>query len=233
MSKLWRIAGIATLVVVLAAGAVGVVALAQEGSDDSDGFNLKDRLQAAIADILGITVERYQSAIEEAEDNVLAEAVDGGWLTQDQADRLAEQLDREPPEGRMAMPFHGMRGFPGMGGESLLSVAADALGVTRAELVEALADDKSIADVAAEKGLDVQTIADAYLQDYKEELADAVADEDITQKQADLMLDRAAEQVADQLEATGAGCRPGKFMGRGGRIGGFERFRRVPGFGLY
>ena len=66
------------------------------------------------------------------------------------------------------MPFgHGGRGFK-MGGwmgdpdSSAFSVAADKLGLTVDELVDELANGKSIAELAAEKGVDPQEISDAY-----------------------------------------------------------------------
>ena len=224
MKRLMKIAGIATLVVVLAAGAVGAVALAQEGSEDSSGWNFRDRMHQAIASILGITVEKYEEAIETAEDQVLEQAVADEWLTQEQADRMQEHLDAVPGPGRGGMGFRGMRGMPGMHSESLISIAAEQLDMSVSDLTDELQDGKSIADVAAEKGVETQTIADAYLAQYKEKLADAVADGDITQKQADAMLENRAEQVAEQLEAACGGCMPGGFMGpgdRGHRSGGF------------
>ena len=231
MRKLAKIAGIATLVVILAAGVVGAVALAQEGSDDSEGWNLRDRMHRAIASILGISVEKYESAIEEAEDTVLADAVVEGWLTQEQADKLAERMDLVPPAGRMGLPFHGMRGGWDMRGGSLFSVAAEQLDLTLPELMEELADGSSVAEVAAEKGVDPQAIADAYLAQVEENLAEAVENERITQKQADLVLENAAENVAAQLEAACGGSGPAGFMGRGGHMGGCRGFPGGKGTG--
>ncbi len=232
MRKLVKLAGIATLVVVLAAGAVGVVALAQEGSTTSSGWSLRDKMHEAIASILGVSVDKYEAAITEAKDTVLAQAVTDGWLTQEQADKLAERMDQIPPEDGMGLPFHGMRGGWDMRGSSLFSVAAEKLGLTVQELMTELQSGKSIADVAAEKGVDTQTIADAYIAQVKEQLDTAVADGRITQKQADLQLENITAQVTTQLEAACGGCVPGGFMGRGGRGRGFEGFPGGKGFGL-
>ena len=111
--------------------------------------------------------------------------------------------------------------MPGLRGESLISVAAEQLGMSQSDLVDELQAGKSIAEIATEKGVDAQTIADAYLAQVKEKLADAVTNGDITQKQSDAMLESMAEQVANQLEAACGGCLPGGFMGHGGRRGGF------------
>ena len=89
-----------------------------------------------------------------------------------------------------------------------------------AELREQFKEGKSIAEVAQEKGVDPQSIADTYLAQYKEKLDQAVADEDLTQKQADQMLSNMAEAVAERLEGACGGC----------WIGGF-RARVIPGRG--
>ena len=224
MSKFWKIAGIATLVAVLAVGALGTVALAQEGSTASSGWNLREKMQEAIASILGISVEDYQAAIETAEDQVLEQAVADEWLTQEQADKLHERLDAVPELGRFGKGFPGMPRMPGVRGESLYTVTAEQLDMSQSDLIDALQEGKSIADVAAEKGVDPQTIADAYLAQVEEKLADAVTNGDITQKQADAMLENMAEHVANQLEAACGGCLPGGFMGHGGRGRDFDGF---------
>ncbi len=220
MSKFWKIAGIATLVAVLAVGALGTVALAQEGTTPSTGWDFRGKLQEAIASILGISVEDYQAAIETAEGQVLEQAVADEWLTQEQADRLQERLDAVPESGHFGRGFYGMRGFPGLRGESLVAVAAEQLDVSEGDLIDLLQEGKSIAEVASEKGVDPQTIADAYLAQIQAKLADAVEDGNITQKQADAMLENMAEHIASQLEATD-GCLPSGPVGHHGRRGDF------------
>jgi hypothetical protein len=88
-----------------------------------------------------------------------------------------------------------------------------------------LTDGKSIADVAAGKGVDVQDIATAHLAQVEESLAEAVADGKLTQERADWMLEQAGEKVLDLLNNTWEGRFPGKFPG-GGRPG---RMRGFPG----
>lgn len=221
MSKFWKIAGIATVVAVLAVGALGTVALAQEGTTSSSGWNFREKMQEAIASILGISVEKYQAAIDTAEEQVLEQAVADEWLTQEQADRLQEHLDSVPEQDRFGRGSFGMPRMPGLRGESLISVAAEQLGMSQSDLVDELQAGKSIAEIATEKGVDAQTIADAYLAQVREKLAEAVENGDITQKQADAMLENMAEQLAEQLEAAGGKCLPGGFRGHGGPRGAF------------
>ena len=75
----------------------------------------------------------------------LAPLVSAGTITQAQADAVIEALQAAKPEGR-----HG----PGPGiVHASIDTAATALGVTSEELRTALRDGKSVADVAAEKGV--------------------------------------------------------------------------------
>ena len=52
----------------------------------------------------------------------------------------------------------------------------------------------------------------------------------LTQKQADSMLESMAEKVSDQLEGACGGFWPGGFMGRGGRSSGFPGGKGFPGW---
>ena len=112
-----------------------------------------------------------------------------------------------------------MGGLMGLGGDNLYSVAADQLGLKLTELLTELKDDKSIADLAKEKGVDTQgIIVDAHVAQVKERLDAAVADGAITQKQADYQLERITERAAEQIEGTGIAG--GAWRGRGcGRMG--------------
>ncbi|MGC8874661.1 MAG: hypothetical protein ACP5SI_09500 [Chloroflexia bacterium] len=216
MKRVWKWAGIAILVAILGAGVLGAVALAQgTGTETSGPFDFRERFRQAIANILGISVEAYDKAVEQARDQVLNEAVSEGWLTQDQADRMRERMELGLGFG----PWGKGRGFGrGFGwGVDLISVAAEKLGMSASDLVGALRDGKSIAQIAQEKGVDVQTIADAYIAKLEERLKQAVAEGKLGQKMADWMLEQARKQVNDWLEQTWSAPFPG--MPRGGRWG--------------
>jgi hypothetical protein len=236
------------LVAILGGAAIGAVALAQDG-EDGDGFpfNFRERLHATVADILGISVDEYDAALESAQEQVLGEAVTDGWLTQDQADRMRDRMDEGFGRGthdgfpgiRGDRFGHGRGSFVGGPENSLVGVAAEELDITAPELLEELRDGKSIAEVASEKDVEPQSIAVAYLAQLEENLNQAVEDGRITQKQADWMLTQAQEGVTDQLENTGQlkntrqlkntgeGCRPGGTRGSGRP----SRFRDFPGQG--
>jgi hypothetical protein len=236
MKTFWKVLGMATLVAVLGVMAVGAVALAQ---DDGDGsFDFRERVHQAIAGALGVSVEEYDAAVDQAHDQVLDEAVAEGVLTQEQADAIKErqELGYGPGMG-MRGGFLGPRGgaFGGrmggwMGGaeNSLIAVAADQLGMTVDELAAALQDgETTIAGLATAQGVDPQAIADEFIAGREELLAQAVADGRITQEQADLMLERMAEMVLQHLNGTLplGGRGPGGCLGGTGTQSGFGRGR--------
>ena len=115
----------------------------------------------------------------------------------------------------------GVVGRQGGSTNSLVSVAADVLGMERADLVAELQAGKTIAQVA-EGLVDPQTIVDAFIAIRAEKLAEAVANGCITQEQADLMLEHLAEEAAARVYEpfSPAGGRGQGGGGRGRRGGG-------------
>jgi hypothetical protein len=221
MKQFWRMAGVATLVAILGVAAFGAVAYAED--EELSPFDFRAKFREALAGALGVSVEEYDAAVDQAQEQVVAEAVAEGWLTEEQAELMQWRMDQAPGAG-----IRGMgkvpRGFgPGSrgGGDNLVSIAADELDMSLADLLTELQSGKSIAQVAADKGVDAQTIADAYLVQLKENLDESVAEGKITQKQADFALEQAGERVTDQLNKTWeegsrgfpGGGRPGRMKG--------------------
>ena len=234
MNRIVKVGGIAALVVVVALATVAVVS-AQSATPAPQAKNritdLWERMHQAIAKALGITVEQYDSAVTTARSDVLKQAVEEGLLTQEQADRMAEHwADGQGPMG-FGMPGsrgHSGRGGPGWemgprGGTSIISVAAEKLGLTVDELVKAMGTGKSIADVAKEKGVGLTVIVEAVVAERTDQLKALIKDGRLTQEKADIMLANLKEQVQKQLESKVApgrgsyqGCMPG-FQGEGFR----------------
>lgn len=89
-------------------------------------------------------------------------------------------------------PAHGAcHGF--RPGGVALDTAAEALGMSEADLRQALRDGSSIADVAAERNVDVKKVIDALVAEATARIDDEVAD-------GDLAADRAAELKEDLEE---------------------------------
>ena len=146
-------------------------------------------------------------------------------LTQAQADKVASTLKaagvgRGGPGGGFGGPGGGFGG-PGGGGHDL-STAATALGMSEADLRTALESGKTLADVAKDKSVSVDTLIAALVKAEKARIAQDVTDKRITQAQADQRLADLTKRVTDRVNSTrptrpggpdGAGMGPGKSDG--------------------
>jgi hypothetical protein len=149
----------------------------------------------------------------------LDEAVANGQLTQEQADamlvlmkaNLTRQINEgwSPRGGGFGFDGGGPFGHPGMGmrggrwgGSSLLTVAAEELGLTPAELITELQAGKSVADVAAEKNVAIDTIVDAVLAPRTDRLNELVAAGQLTQEAVDNRLADLRVDVTEWLNRT-------------------------------
>lgn len=152
-------------------------------------------------------------AVSERVDRVkqaLAGLVTDGTLTQQQADRVAETLgNAELGEGR----HHGGAGH-GLGRRGLdLDAAATALGLTSEELRTELREGKTLAQVAEERDVPVETLTDALVAAAETALRQAVEEGRLTQEQAD-------ERRADLEARLSAKIESGSPWGGGHRGGG-------------
>jgi polyhydroxyalkanoate synthesis regulator phasin len=143
---------------------------------------------------------------------VLKPLVDDGTITQTQADAVSAALvaDHQARDGQ-----HGKGGRRGLKSE----VLAQVLGMSADELRTALKSGKTIAQVAADQGVDVQVVIDALTAEMTNHIADEVASGELTQEEADAKLADLSARIADRVNnprpAEGAGGRGGH-----GRPGG-------------
>jgi len=193
MRKAWKIVAIVTMVAVLGVATVAAVAYAQDATTGSSAvWDFGQKVKEAIAEALGISVEKYEETVTAAQTQVLEEAVSEGVLTEEEADRMQQHLASDG--------FGGPRMGHGSPKTSLLmTVAAEKLGMTEAELRTELQTGRSIADVAEEKGVDTQVISDAYLEQTQADLDAQVADGSLTQEEADAKLEQKTDALPDRL----------------------------------
>lgn len=116
-----------------------------------------------------------------------------------------------PEDGDCAGGFRGGHGFL----HGNLDAAATALGITAEELRTELEAGKSIADVAGEKGVDVQTVIDALVAAATTKIDEALANGDITQEKADELKTNLVDRITDVVNRT----KPEGFRGGPGRHG--------------
>ena len=150
----------------------------------------------------------------------LEELVTEGVLTQEQADAVVTRILEKRPE-RPGPHGHGR------GGPHDVPAAAEALGLTGSELNEELRAGKSIAQVAQERGVDVQVVIDARVTAHTERIDEAVAEGRLTEEQAAEKKAALAERVTEMVNTVP----PAGGWRRGGPKGpGAERGPDAPPF---
>jgi hypothetical protein len=220
LKRKWLIALAGALaVVVVGAGAV----MAQEGSSGGSTSFL-DR----VAEKLGVERAELDQAIDEARSDELDEAVADGDITQEQADKLRRRFesgsgddapfllprrhgqpdgdgdgfrfDFQLPDGedesfRFGLPFG-----PGLG--NLDDEFAEFLGITTEELHDELrADDATIASVAEAHGKSRDEVKAFAVAKVEEKLDEAVANGDLPQAVADMILSGADMAIDAAIDA--------------------------------
>jgi uncharacterized protein YidB (DUF937 family) len=98
-------------------------------------------------------------------------------------------------------PWFGMMGRWGWGwpAGSLIATVAEKLGMSQSELIQELQNGKTIAALAQEKGVDLNTIVDAVVASQQARLNALVQAGRLTQEQADALLALARSSVTDRL----------------------------------
>lgn len=203
MKRLAIILGAAALLAVVGAGVAGVAAHAQGATPDRTGTldEYVEQIWDAVASKLGIAREDLEKAVTEARQEVADQAVEDGAIDQDQADRITEG-----PLGSFGFhpmgPRGGHRGHPGPSGcPGNQEALADELGMTADELAAEIEAGKTLDEIAEEKGVDLAAVR---LEALKADLAAKVEAGEITQEQADWLLE---------------GMEQGYTEGHGGRLG--------------
>lgn len=187
---------------VLAAGAVAV-AQARGGDPEAER---RAFLQDA-AERLGVDADELETALRDAAIARVDAAVEAGDLTEEQAARLKEHLrsgDFPLPGLRAGPGFglgHGGPGFElGLGGPGIFDAAATYLGLDEAELRERLADGSSLAELAEAAGKSVEGLKEAFLEQARSGLDDAVDDGILTRERADAILERLESHLDELVE---------------------------------
>lgn len=198
-----RIAAIALSGTVILGGTG--VAIAAVTNDDG-----KKAEQAVLDDAakrLDVTPEKLRDALSAAQDAQLDQAVKDGDLTQKQADAIKAARKQSGrvfggPHGKGGHHVFGGPGDPKMRRGHVLGARggmfgdiAKALGTTQAKLFAQLRAGKSLADVIKASGKSTSAVSAAVKASTKTRLDKAVKSGDITQKQADAMLDHVDEAV--------------------------------------
>ncbi len=115
---------------------------------------------------------------------VLKPLVDDGTITQEQADKVIAAIVAARPAGGHDGGHRGFGGPRGLIGQGL-DVVATTLGITNDEVVTALQDGQTLAELAVSNGKTAQDVIDAIVAEATTRINTAVTDGKITQAQAD------------------------------------------------
>lgn len=194
MKGLWRIAIVVAAVLALGGAAVGFVAAqTDEGSATTQAE--RPDFAARLAENLGITLEEFQAAVQQTQLDIVAEKLASGEITEEQAAQIRERI--ESGEGRFG-PGHDRPGHdrPGHNGcQRLVYQVSEIIGVPAGDVVSALEQGHSLAQIAEANGVPPAELMAALLSNLQEHLARAVEAGKIDQARADEMLANAAAEI--------------------------------------
>ena len=190
--------GGAKLKIVAASLAVAAVAGGGAALAATKPWSPKQESQAVLDDAakqLGVTPTELSDALKKALANRVDDAVAAGLLTKEQGDALKQRIESND----LALPFGlgfgfgkglGPWGRPGLGhglGRPFdkLSSAASYLGLSKSELRSQLAQGKTLAQIAKDRGKSVDGLVDALVKEANAKIDAAVKAGDLTQSQAD------------------------------------------------
>ncbi|MFT5201479.1 MAG: hypothetical protein ACI9C1_000855 [Candidatus Aldehydirespiratoraceae bacterium] len=169
---------------------------------------------AEVAADQGIDVQTLIDSMVTNTEERVATALEAGRIDQDKADEiLAGAADKATSivNGEFERPERpeGERGPRGPGGDGEI---AELLGLDQADLREAITGGQSLADIAADQGVDTQDLIDAIVDNAEERVNGGLESGRIDQEKADEILAGAADRAESIVN--------GDFEGRPGHRGG-------------
>jgi polyhydroxyalkanoate synthesis regulator phasin len=189
--------------------------------------SLSDLYWLALAQRLGISVDKLQQTVVDARKDAINQAVKQGLLTQAQADRLLQQLQNAAPgtvfdnfgRGRAVGQLRDVATSIRNAG---LDAAAKTLGMSTNDLTSALRGGKTLLVVAREKNVDVTKLRTAIADAEKAAVDQAVKDGKLTQAQANSIKTNITPDNIDLNTRSfnvpfPGGFNPGFFPGQGNR----------------
>jgi hypothetical protein len=183
--------------------------------------------ETVLAQKLGKTPQQLQTAKMEARDQLLADAVKAGKLTQAQADAI--KSGKRPNFGNRG-PGNGAQGQGGasrgiiQGVRDAMAAAASTLNMKPEDLQAQLRSGKSLAEIAQAKGVDRAALRAGIMAAVQNDVNTALRDGKITSTQATSIINEVSKNL-DQLldrkmgQRTGPGNRPGGNFAPGGQPG--------------
>jgi polyhydroxyalkanoate synthesis regulator phasin len=196
--------GVAGFLLAVALGAVGGFAAAQAFSDD-------DEPEAVLASE-DVDPEDESDSLTEALEFLVDEAVEAGRLTEEEGERLKDQLRsgdlpsflpriEKLPFGDRGFDLFDRGGFGFFFGEIVdLETAASYLDMSELALRDELEDGKSLADVARDRDKSVDGLVQVLADDAEERIEEAVEDGRLSEGRAERLKDDLEDRIRDRVE---------------------------------
>jgi ribosomal protein S20 len=153
--------------------------------------------RAAFAAALGVDESALTPAAKTAAKQVVDSALAAGRITQERAARLKTRIDQAEGDGCgvLAGRTAQVAGAIGVVRDGM-DAAADALKLSRAQLVAKIRDGKTLQSIAADAGVPYDTVTAAVVASVKQDLDAAVAKGTIRQARAARILERLQQNLA-------------------------------------
>jgi polyhydroxyalkanoate synthesis regulator phasin len=179
--------------------ALGLSVIAVGGAVGATQLTPREESRAVINDAarqLGIEPNELSEALEQALKNRVDDAVEDGRLTEQEGERMKERIEAGdvpffgpgPAFHRHHGPFH-----------SKLDAAAEYLGMSQAQLREALEGGKTLAQIARDRDKSVDGLVEALVTRAEQKLDDAVEDGRLTEAEKQDMLSGLRERLRDMV----------------------------------
>lgn len=178
-----------------------------------------------VAKVIGISVEDLRAAL--ADGQSIAEVAEANGVDrQDVVDALVEDAMARLDEVEAAIPDRmsdlvdregwgdGARAGLRVAAEGL-DVAADVIGITEADLLAALRDGSTLAEVAEANGVEPQAVIDALVAAATEAIDAAVEAGDLDADRAEQMKAGLVERITERVQEGGLHHGPGRGPGHG------------------
>jgi lambda repressor-like predicted transcriptional regulator len=170
---------------------------------------------AELSQAQGVPVSDLIGALVTEAETQVAERLEAGDISQEQADRFLDGLeDRITERVNAERPVREGRGHRGHRGEGA-EIVSELLNMTPEEIREGFQSGSTLAELAEASGVATEDLVDALVAEARAHVDARLESGAITEEQADSILENMEERIEDRVNAD----RPLERPGRSGRLG--------------
>jgi ribosomal protein S20 len=212
-SRKLKVVGAAVAILAVAGGGAAIAA--------TKPWSPKEQSQAVIDDAakqLGVTPSALSDALKKALENRVDEAVANGMLTKEQGAELKNRIESNDvpfPFLGLGKPFGFDHGLGLAGPSAKFQAAASYLGLSESELATRLAQGKTLAQIAKDRGKSVDGLVDALVKAAEKQIDAAVDSGKLTKSQGDDLKSGLRDRVTQLVNGQGFGFHRFRLPGPG------------------